>query len=208
MSAGGTNMARKLKYSSNIKDKGLLGKELKTAAELYSNGLSFEMIRQESIENNIFQVNTERRRKELADCIITRMKYLDEFTLKRVADGTIFLSNNISFYAVMKTNPLVFDFMNEVYREKAELMINKITDADFNQFMDVKSQQIDIVAKWKDANKDKVKGALRNMLIEAGMLRDMGSFYMILVPVLDMDLVQNLLEADGEIYLRAMGVQV
>jgi hypothetical protein len=108
----------------------------------------------------------------------------------------------------MKTNPLVFDFMNEVYREKVELMINKITDADFNQFMDVKSQQIDIVAKWKDANKDKVKGALRNMLIEAGMLRDMGSFYMILVPVLDMDLVQNLLEADGEIYLRAMGVHV
>lgn len=201
-------MARKLKYSSNIKDKGLLGKELKAAAELYAQGFSFERILADSIDNNVFQVNTERRRKELADCVITRMKYLDEFTLKRISDGTIFLANVISFYAIMKINPLVYEFMNEVYKEKAELMINRITDADLNQFMDVKSQQIADVAKWTDGNKDKVKGALRNMLIEAGMLRDMGSFYMILVPVLDMDLVQNLLEVDGDMYLRAMGIRV
>ena len=201
-------MARKLKYSSNIKDKGLLGKELKAAAELYAQGFSFERILADSIDNNVFQVNTERRRKELADCVITRMKFLDEFTLKRISDGTIFLANVISFYAVMKINPLVYEFMNEVYKEKAELMINRITDADLNQFMDVKSQQIADVAKWTDGNKDKVKGALRNMLIEAGMLRDMGSFYMILVPVLDMDLVQNLLEVDGDMYLRAMGIRV
>lgn len=201
-------MARKLKYSSNIKDKGLLGKELKEAAELYAKGFSFERILADSIDNNVFQVNTERRRKELADCIITRMKYLDEFTLKRISDGTIFLANVISFYAVMKINPLVYEFMNEVYKEKAELMINRITDADLNQFMDVKSQQIADVAKWTDGNKDKVKGALRNMLIEAGMLRDMGSFYMILVPVLDMDLLQNLIEVDGDMYLRAMGIRV
>ena len=45
-------------------------------------------------------------------------------------------------------------------------------------------------------------------MIEAGALRDMGSFYMVLVPVLDMDLIQNLLEFDGEIYLKAMGVRV
>ena len=37
-------MPRKLKYSSNIKDKGLLGKELKTAAELYCQGNSYEKI--------------------------------------------------------------------------------------------------------------------------------------------------------------------
>lgn len=201
-------MARKLKYSSNIKDKGLLGKELKYAAESYARGHTFENIQEESIENNLFQVNTERRRKELADCVINRMKYLDDFTLKRIADGTVFLASVISFYAIMKINPLVYEFMNEVYKEKSELMINKITDADLNQFMDVKSQQIDEVAKWTDGNKDKVKGALRNMLIEAGMLRDMGSFYMILVPVMDTDLLQNLLNEDGDIYLKAMGIRV
>ena len=201
-------MPRKLKYSSNIKDKGLLGKELKLAAELYCQGNSFEKIYEMSIDENIFQVNTERRRKEMAECIIVRMKYLDEFTLKRIAEGTIFLANTISLYAMMKTNPLVFEFMNEVYREKAELMINRITDADMNQFMDVKAQQIEAVANWTDGNKEKVRGALRNALIEAGALRDMGSFYMVLVPVLDMDLIQNLLEFDGDVFLKAMGVRV
>ena len=202
------NMPRKLKYSSNIKDKGLLGKELKIAAEHYCRGSSYEKIVELSINENVFQVNTERRRKEMADCIVVRMKYLDDFSLKRIAEGTIFLSNVLSLYAIMKTNPLVYDFMNEVYREKAELMINRITDADMNQFRDVKAQQIETVAKWTDGNKDKVRGALRNALIEAGVLRDMGSFYMVLVPVLDMDLVQNLLSVDGDIYLKAMGIRV
>lgn len=201
-------MPRKLKYSSNIKDKGLLGKELKLAAEFYCQGNSFEKISEMSIDENIFQVNTERRRKEMAECIIVRMKYLDEFTIKRIAEGTIFLANTLSLYAMMKTNPLVYDFMNEVYREKAELMINRITDADMNQFMDVKAQQIEAVANWTDGNKEKVRGALRNALIEAGALRDMGSFYMVLVPVLDMDLVQNLLSVDGDTYLKAMGIRV
>jgi hypothetical protein len=201
-------MPRKLKYSSNIKDKGLLSRELKTAAELHAQGLSYDAIVEESIDNNVFQVNTERRRKELADCIVTRMKYLDDFTLNRIAEGTIFLANFISVYAIMKTNPLVYEFMNEVYREKSELMINRITDADINQFMDVKAQQVEMIAKWKDDNKDKVKGAIRNILVEAGMMRDMGSFYMILVPVLDMDLVSNLQTVDGDIYLRAMGIRV
>ena len=201
-------MPRKLKYSSNIKDKGLLGKELKTAAELYCQGNSYEKIVELSINENVFQVNTERRRKEMADCIVVRMKYLDDFSLRRIAEGTIFLSNTLSLYAMMKTNPLVYEFMNEVFREKVELMINRITDADMNQFMDVKAQQIEAVANWTDGNKEKVKGALRNALIEAGVLRDMGSFYMVLVPVLDMDLVQNLLSVDGDTYLKAMGIRV
>lgn len=201
-------MPRKLKYSSNIKDKGLLGKELKTAAELYCQGNSYEKIVELSLNENVFQVNTERRRKEMADCIVVRMKYLDDFSLRRIAEGTIFLANTLSLYAMMKTNPLVYDFMNEVYREKAELMINRITDADMNQFMDVKAQQIEAVANWTDGNKEKVRGALRNALIEAGALRDMGSFYMVLIPVLDMDLVQNLLSVDGDTYLKAMGIRV
>lgn len=200
-------MLRTPKYSSYIKDMGLLGKELKIAAELYVSGLSYEEIVENSIDKNVFQVNTERRRKELAEHIVLRMKYLDEFTINRIAEGTIFLANALSVYAPMKLNPLVFDFMNEVYKEKRELMINRITDADFNQFMDVKSQQIELIANWKDGNKAKVKNALRNILIEAGMLKDMGSFYLLLVPVLDQDLIKNLQQEDGDIYLRALGIR-
>lgn len=199
-------MARKLKYTSNIKDMGLLAKELMNACELYSQGMSFDEIIADSEENNIFQVNTERRRRELAACIIKRMKYLDEQTIQEVAQGTISLANVISVYSILKTNPLMFDFMNEVYKEKSELMINRITDADINQFMDCKAQEIEIVAKWKEDNREKVKGAIRNILVEAGLLRDMGSFYMILTPVLTNDIVLHLQEIDGDVYLKAMGV--
>lgn len=199
-------MARKLKYTSNIKDMGLLARELMHACELSAQGMSFDEIVADSEENNIFQVNTERRRRELAACVIKRMKYLDEQTIQEVAQGTISLANIISVYSILKTNPLMFDFMNEVYKEKAELMINRITDADINQFMGCKAQEIEIVANWKEDNREKVKGAIRNILVEAGLLRDMGSFYMILTPVLTNDIVLHLQEVDGDIYLRAMGV--
>ncbi|MFR8070433.1 DUF1819 family protein [Faecalimonas sp.] len=199
-------MARKLKYTSNIKDMGLLSKELMQACEMFHQGLTYDEIVADSEENNIFQVNTERRRRELAACIVKRMKYLDEKTISEIACGTIFLSNVMSVYSIMKTNPLMFDFMNEVYKEKTELMINRITDADINQFMDCKAQENEIVAKWKTGNVEKVKGAIRNILVEAGLLRDMGSFYMILVPVLTNEMVLHLQEIDGDMYLRAMGV--
>lgn len=199
-------MARKLKYSSDIKNMGLLSKELMQACELYVRESSYEKIMEESEENNIFQVNTERRRKELSACIIKRMKYLDEITINEIANSTISLANIISVYSIMKTNPLVLEFMNEVYKEKAELMINRITDADINQFMDCKSQENEVIGKWTEPNKDKVKGAIRNILVEAGLLRDMGSFYMILVPVLTNDLILHLQEMDGDMYLKAMGV--
>ena len=185
---------------------GLLARELMHACELSAQGMSFDEIVADSEENNIFQVNTERRRRELAACVIKRMKYLDEQTIQEVAQGTISLANIISVYSILKTNPLMFDFMNEVYKEKAELMINRITDADINQFMDCKAQEIEIVANWKEDNREKVKGAIRNILVEAGLLRDMGSFYMILTPVLTNDIVLHLQEVDGDIYLRAMGV--
>ena len=56
-------MKAELKYSSQIKDMGLLEKEMKIACQEYQNTKDLGVIIQKSISDNIFMVNTERRRK-------------------------------------------------------------------------------------------------------------------------------------------------
>ena len=95
-------------------------------------------------------VNTERRRKELAYKIVARMATLDDFLLYAIADEPYNISALLSLYALMKTDRLVFEFMNEVIKDKIELMNYRLTDIELNQFMLCKAQQSDIIAKWKD----------------------------------------------------------
>ena len=199
-------MVTELKYSSQIKDMGLLSKEMKIACQEYKNTNDLGAIIQNSISNNIFMVNTERRRKELAYKIVARMAALDDFLLYAIANEPYNISALLSLYALMKTDRLVFEFMNEVIKDKIELMNYRLTDIELNQFMLCKAQQSDIIAKWKDENKAKVKNSLRKVLIDAGVLRDLGSVYMIMPPILNKNIKDHIIEIGDKIYLEALGV--
>ncbi len=199
-------MVTELKYSSQIKDMGLLSKEMKIACQEYKNTNDLGAIIQNSISNNIFMVNTERRRKELAYKIVARMATLDDFLLYAIADEPYNISALLSLYALMKTDRLVFEFMNEVIKDKIELMNYRLTDIELNQFMLCKAQQSDIIAKWKDENKAKVKNSLRKVLIDAGVLRDLGSVYMIMPPILNKNIKDHIIEIGDKKYLEALGV--
>lgn len=199
-------MVTELKYSSQIKDMGLLSKEMKIACQEYKNTNDLGAIIQNSISNNIFMVNTERRRKELAYKIVARMAALDDFLLYAIANEPYNISALLSLYALMKTDRLVFEFMNEVIKDKIELMNYRLTDIELNQFMLCKAQQSDIIAKWKDENKAKVKNSLRKVLIDAGVLRDLGSVYMIMPPILNKNIKDHIIEIGDKKYLEALGV--
>lgn len=199
-------MVTELKYSSQIKDMGLLSKEMKIACQEYKNTNDLGAIIQNSISNNIFMVNTERRRKELAYKIVARMAALDNFLLYAIANEPYNISALLSLYALMKTDRLVFEFMNEVIKDKIELMNYRLTDIELNQFMLCKAQQSDIIAKWKDQNKAKVKNSLRKVLIDAGVLRDLGSVYIIMPPILNKNIKDHIIEIGDKKYLEALGV--
>ena len=199
-------MVTELKYSSQIKDMGLLSKEMKIACQEYKNTNDLGAIIQNSISNNIFMVNTERRRKELAYKIVARMAALDDFLLYTIADEPYNISALLSLYALMKTDRLVFEFMNEVIKDKIELMNYRLTDIELNQFMLCKAQQSDIIAKWKDENKAKVKNSLRKVLIDSGALRDLGSVYIIMPPILNKNIKDHIIEIGDKKYLEALGV--
>lgn len=199
-------MKTELKYSSQIKDMGLLEKEMKIACQEYQNTKDLGIIVQKSISDNIFLVNTERRRKELAYKIILRMSALDDFLIEEIANAPYNTVALIALYALMKTERIVFEFMNEVIKDKIELMNYRLTDIELNQFILCKAQQSEIVARWKDSNKIHVKSALRKIVTDAGIIRDLGSVLMIMPPILDKKIYNHILEVGDKKYLEAMGV--
>lgn len=199
-------MKAELKYSSQIKDMGLLEKEMKIACQEYQNTKDLGVIIQKSISDNIFMVNTERRRKELAYKIIARMAVLDDYLIEQLANSPYSTAALLSLYALMKTDRMTFEFMNEVIKDKIELMNYRLTDIELNQFILCKSQQSELVAKWKDSNKIQVKSALRKIITDAGIIRDLGSVLMIMPPILDKQIYNHIVELGDKKYLEAMGV--
>lgn len=197
-----------IKYSSNIKDMGLLAKEMKIAAEIYCSTKDLEQVVGRSISFNIFSVATERRKKELADRLTNRLSTLDDYLIDKLANSSPDTTKLLALLALSKNDLLTFEFLNEVYKDKFQQKDAKISDADFNKFFHTKIQQSEIVAKWKLPNIEKLKGALRKILIDAGIGRRFGDDVKLFPPIMDRVIREHVKENGDEIYLLALGVNV
>ena len=105
------------KYSSTIKTRGFLFHEAKKASTLYLQGFTFAEIMQKAVEENIFLLNTENRRKEIAATVLERIGTLDDFLHNKLVYGIQETGKQIVLYTINKTDRLFFEFMQEVYRE-------------------------------------------------------------------------------------------
>ncbi|WP_027365548.1 BrxA family protein [Desulfotruncus alcoholivorax] len=63
-------------YSTTLKYMPFLFLEVKKAASLKVQGLGYSEIVSRSIKDNIFQVNTESRKKEIAAAVIKRLSWI------------------------------------------------------------------------------------------------------------------------------------
>ena len=124
-------MKGEMKYSSQIKDMGLLEKEMKIACKEYQQTNDLGVIIQKSISDNIFMVNTERRRKELAyKKSLKEDKFLDKYRKRYMS-----LASSVSHYG---TDTAIERF--EKYKKDGAIMkqkyLNKeITPKEFEKWI-------------------------------------------------------------------------
>jgi hypothetical protein len=197
-------MVKKLEYRSSIKSTSFLYIETKKASSLVLRGFKEFEIMDMSIKDNIFQMKSETRKKEVASTILKRLKTLDEFLLNKLANGNLETSKQIAIYAIMKTDRLFFEFMSEVYKDKIILKEKYIADSDFNVFFERKCEQSDAVAAWKEYTFYKIKQVVTRILFEAGFIKNQKGDKEINIPIIDYDLAQHLKEIGDGIYLEAM----
>ena len=197
-------MPTTLKYKSLIKSMPFLYIETKKAAALKISGLSDSETVSIALTENIFQLNTESRKREIAATIMKRISVLDKYLLEKLVNGSLDTCKQIALYSLLKTDRLFFEFMLEVYREKYLIKDFLMKDADFSIFFQRKAEQSEIVASWTEYTYYKLKQVYKRILREAGFIKKQKVTIEINRPIIEKELSDHLKALGEHIYLKAM----
>jgi hypothetical protein len=191
-------------YTSTLKSSSYLYLELKKSCNLKIQGLDENEIKNKAIEDNIFALSTETRKKGIASAVVNRIKVLDDYLIDKIANGNLQTSKQLALYSILKTDRLFFEFMKEVYREKILLKDYILTDKDFNVFFRRKSEQSDKIANWVDYTYYKLGQVYKRILTEAGFIKTANKEIEIVPQIMEDD-VKNYLQSIGDnIYIESM----
>ncbi|EHK2362608.1 DUF1819 family protein [Clostridium perfringens] len=193
-----------MEYKSTIKSRPYLYKETKKAVSLINKGLDVDGIKGKSLEDNIFQLESEARKKEVASIITYRIKVLDSYILDKIENSNIETSKILVLYAIAKTDRLFFEFLNEVYKEKIVLKDFYIRDKDFNRFFQGKREQSEKVDSWSEYTFKKLKQVYIRILFESGLIGNQKGDREIVVPIIDSDVKEYLYEIGSKPYADAI----
>lgn len=193
-----------MEYSAAMTSRPYLYKETKIVASLLANGTDITAIKKISVEENIFQLEKEYRRIEVAQAIISRLKNIDLLIIDKIANGTTEISKLLVVYIIMKHNRLFFEFINEVYREKIILRESTIKDKDFNIFFNRKREESEKVNGWSEHTFKKLKNVFTIILVDSGMGVKKNGEIEIKVPLIDKDISNYLITIGDKVYINAM----
>ena len=193
-----------MEYKSTIKSRPYLYKETKKAVSLINKGIEINDIKKLSLEDNIFQLESEARKKEVASIIVTRLKGLDKQTIYKIENSNIETSKVLVLIAILKNDRLFFEFINEVYKEKILLKDLFIRDKDFGTFFQNKIEQSEKVASWTKYTFKKLKQVYIRILFESGLIANQKGAREIKIPIIENEVKDYLYSIGDKVYLNAI----
>jgi hypothetical protein len=119
------------------------------------------------LDNNVLELDSRVREKELIYKIHNRLSLLDNFLLDAFVNMDTITSKFILLYAIMKEDLLFFEFMFEVYREALLNGKGYISVDDFDNFFNIKADNNPSIEKWVPYTKKQISKAYRNVLRES-----------------------------------------
>ncbi|MBS3950093.1 MAG: DUF1819 family protein [Peptococcaceae bacterium] len=193
-----------LEYRSTLKTRAFLYLELKKAASLSLQGFSAKDIIGKSVSENVFAMNTESRKREIAVTLTERLAVLDSYLLDKLVYGNLSTSRHIALYTILKTDRLFFEFMYEVFRDKLVFFDTVIMPKDFAAFFLRKVEQSDVVASWADYTYYKLEQVYRKVLIESGLAEKKTRSVIISRAGMEADLVQHFEAIGDQVYVKTL----
>ena len=192
-----------LKYTSSIKDMPLMFLEMKRTALLLCDGLTADDIIRLSLEKNIYQLEKEKRRRDVPRRMLKRLATIGQPLVEIIAKGYDDDAKLIAFLAFIKSDRLLFEYMREVYADNFHMGREEIPDKDFLDFIERKVQNDDTVAKWSTISLTEIRGKIKSSLCGAGLAKRTKTGLLILKPITTKELVQTLGEGEHA-YANAM----
>lgn len=168
-------MASELQYTSALTGAAFMFYEFKQVAILKEAGLSDTEIRKKVIDENLFQHEKISSLKRGLPYVLRRVNALDDTLRTMVIEDSKEVGKVINLYAIMKTNRLFYEFMEEVIYEKMQMNNYNLEKKDLNAFFTMKTEQNENIAVWTEATINKLKHVHSKILIDVGMLKSMKS---------------------------------
>lgn len=193
-----------MNYSASIISTSFWFLESKKVAELILEGYSKEEILNAALEDNIFQVETERRVRDITNTTYRRLKSFPEEVLEYFVRVDVNSAKVFVLISILKNDRLFFEFMYEVFREHIILGDLTLKNKDYEIFFDNKAYQSDNVSEWVDETRSRLKRSYNTMLSEAGVLDTSSNERVILLPFIDLKFKDILIEHDLGTYLYAI----
>lgn len=192
------------KYSAGLVSQSFWFVEFKGIVKLIESGRTDDEIKTLCLEENFFGASKEYRAKRIYGYIWNRVKQMDEAMIKLFVESDLATQKIINLICILKMDRLFFEFIYEVYREKAILGFDKIEDVDMNIFFNEKEIQNADIANWKGATKKRLRNIYTNYMIDANLLTLENNEKKITIPILDIALERHLKATGGEVLVKAL----
>lgn len=192
------------KYVSAIKKTPYKYFIAKKIANLIYAGLDRNEVYYECFNNNIVEIDSLQRRREVTNVIYERLILLDKYLLNQFINGDIVTSKFLLVYATAKNDLLFSEFLFEVYREALLNEKQYISFDDFDLFFKTKSENNTTVKKWSHNTIDQLGKGYRNILVESGLGKREKKNILVRKVLIHPDVIEHLKLIKDDFYLKAI----
>lgn len=189
-------------YSTSLTGAGFRLYEFKVTVSLIEEGLTDDEIRRKVFEEDLFQQKASSTTRSFP-YILKRARALDNPLRKYVLEESNQMAKQINFYAIMKTDLLFYEFMDEVIKNKLQNNDLVYEKKDINIFFNEKADENEKLANWSESTLKRLKSSYNRLLLEMGYLIKLSSSDLIPVQMDDL-LREYLIKIGGKEYVEAM----
>ena len=156
-----------------------------------------EKLKEFLLDENLLDADTESNFNKKFLSISKRINGLPKKLIELMSEEDSDIGRFLNLYAICSCERIIFEFMNEVIRNKYRVSDYYFFESDFREFMIQKSEEDDTVNSWSEAGKKKVIVKIKNFLIEGNFLRKEEEHYRIIKPIIP-NYILNILEEYGD----------
>ena len=179
--------------------------ELKRAVKYVLKYPEIENYKESFRSEDILDCKSESNFNKKYSTVNKRMQYLTFKLKENLNEVDVVTGKFINLYAILCSERIIAEFMDEVIKEKYKVFDYYIKDLDFKKFMELKADQSEIVDNWTEAGKKKMIVKIKNFILEGGFLVKEGDkLYKIVRPIVFTDIIDEIKENGNKKILAAM----
>lgn len=175
-------------------------------AQLIHQGATFDEIRQQVIEEDLFQLRSLTSRRRVLNSVLQRLQKVDSSYIQLLAISNVDIRRLTNLFLILRSDRLLRELIDEVLLDKLKRFVFTVAPSDLRSFFEMKREQSPIIAQWSNSTYQKTVSNTVLILVNAHLLHPIkprGNYEIRPVP-LPGALRQQLLLDGEELYLRLM----